>query len=80
MSQKIVNQKCIYFQISHYEKVDFWKIFAPAAPIGTAGEYFRSNSSKSRQKISQNVYLFRQNNKIFARAFGAGKLVKDYLI
>ena len=42
------------------------QFFVPApAPFGTAGEYFCSNYSKFRQKINQNVYVFRQKYENF---------------
>ena len=40
-------------------------IFFAAAPIGTAGEYFRSHSNKFRQKINQNHYLICQKYQSF---------------
>ena len=54
-----------------FKRVDFLKFFAPAESIGTAGEYFRSNSSKFRKKAALMFTFFVKNTKIFVRAFGA---------
>ena len=52
-----------------------FQFFAPAALIGIASEYFRSNSSKFRQKINKMLIFFIKNTKIFSCDFGARNFV-----